>query len=175
MKLDLPITEIIKKERNWIKPLQDINDYYIDTSRLTINLLKSQLQVFFKNLSNMKTQIRIISFGYKYGLPRESDLIFDMRFIRNPFYEKELRELDGKNKKVVNFVKKQKYFKSFFDTLFILFKKTLEGYKKEGKDNITIAFGCTGGMHRSVVSSEFFYSKIKNKKFKVFVEHRDLK
>lgn len=175
MKLDLPITEIIKKERNWIKPLQDINDYYIDTSRLTINLLKSQLQVFFKNLSNMKTQIRIISFGYKYGLPRESDLIFDMRFIRNPFYEKELRELDGKNKKVVNFVKKQKYFKSFFDTLFILFKKTLEGYKKEGKDNITIAFGCTGGMHRSVVSSEFFYSKIKNKKLKVFVEHRDLK
>ena len=175
MKLDLPITEIIKKERNWIKPLQDINDYYIDTSRLTINLLKSQLQVFLKNLSNMKTQIRIISFGYKYGLPRESDLIFDMRFIRNPFYEKELRELDGKNKKVVNFVKKQKYFKSFFDTLFILFKKTLEGYKKEGKDNITIAFGCTGGMHRSVVSSEFFYSKIKNKKLKVFVEHRDLK
>ena len=79
----------------------------------------SLIQVFFKNLSNMKTQIRIISFGYKYGLPRESDLIFDMRFIRNPFYEKELRELDGKNKKVVNFVKKQKYFEFFFDYISI--------------------------------------------------------
>ncbi len=175
MKLDLPITEIIQKERSWIKPLLEINDYYIDTSKLTINLLKSQLQIFFNSLSNTKTQIRIISFGYKYGLPREADLIFDMRFIRNPFYEKKLRELDGKNNKVINFVKKQRYFKYFFDNLLILFKKTLEGFKEEGKDNITIAFGCTGGIHRSVVSSEYFYSEIKDKNLKVFVEHRDLK
>ncbi len=175
MKLDLPITEIIQKERNWIRPLLDINDYYIDTSRLTINLLKSQLQLFFKNLSNMKTLIRIISFGYKYGLPQEADIVFDMRFIKNPYYEKDLRELDGKNEKVVNFVKKQKYFNFFFDNLFVLFKKTLEGFKKEGKDYITIAFGCTGGVHRSVVSSEYFYSEINEKNMKVFIEHRDLK
>ena len=175
MKLDLPITEIIQKERSWIKPLLEINDYYIDTSKLTINLLRSQLQIFFNSRSNTKTQIRIISFGYKYGLPREADLIFDMRFIRNPFYEKKLRELDGKNNKVINFVKKQRYFKYFFDNLLILFKKTLEGFKEEGKDNITIAFGCTGGIHRSVVSSEYFYSEIKDKNLKVFVEHRDLK
>ena len=175
MKLDLPITEIIQKERNWIRPLLDINDYYIDTSRLTINLLKSQLQLFFKNLSNMKTLIRIISFGYKYGLPQEADIVFDMRFIKNPYYEKDLRELDGKNDKVINFVKKQKYFDFFFDNLFVLFKKTLEGFKKEGKDYITIAFGCTGGVHRSVVSSEYFYSEINEKNMKVFIEHRDLK
>ncbi len=175
IQLDLPITEIIEKERNWIKPLQDINDYYIDTSRLTINSLKNQLQTFFNNLSSIKTQIRIITFGYKYGIPRESDLVFDMRFIRNPFYEKQLKDLDGKNHKVINFVKKQEYFKYFFDNLLILFKKTLEGYKLEGKDNITVAFGCTGGMHRSVVSGEFFFNKIKDKNLKVFLEHRDLK
>ena len=175
MKLDLPITEIIQKERNWIRPLLDINDYYIDTSRLTINLLKSQLQLFFKNLSNMKTLIRIMSFGYKYGLPQEADIVFDMRFIKNPYYEKDLRELDGKNEKVINFVKKQKYFDFFFDNLFVLFKKTLEGFKKEGKDYITIAFGCTGGVHRSVVSSEYFYSEVNEKNMKVFIEHRDLK
>jgi UPF0042 nucleotide-binding protein len=175
MKLDLPITEIIQKERNWIRPLLDINDYYIDTSRLTINLLKSQLQLFFKNISKMKTLIRIISFGYKYGLPQEADIVFDMRFIKNPYYEKDLRDLDGKNEKVINFVKKQKYFDFFFDNLFVLFKKTLEGFKKEGKDYITIAFGCTGGVHRSVVSSEYFYSEINEKNMKVFIEHRDLK
>ena len=175
MKLDLPITEIIQKERNWIRPLLDINDYYIDTSRLTINLLKSQLQLFFKNISKMKTLIRIISFGYKYGLPQEADIVFDMRFIKNPYYEKDLRDLDGKNEKVINFVKKQKYFDFFFDNLFVLFKKTLEGFKKEGKDYITIAFGCTGGVHRSVVSSEYFYSEVNEKNMKVFIEHRDLK
>ncbi len=176
LKLDLPITEIIETERNWLKPLLKINDYYIDTSKLKINLLKNQMQALFSKLSDSKTSIRIISFGYKYGLPREADLVFDMRFIQNPYYEKKLRHLDGKNLKVIDFVKKQEYFNFFFDRLLTFFKKILEGYKKEGKDYITLAFGCTGGIHRSVVSSEYFYSLlIKNKKLKIFLEHRDLK
>ena len=79
-----------------------------------------------------------------------------MRFIKNPFYEKNLKSLDGKNIKVKNFVKKQEYFDFFFDRLLSIFKRTLEGYKKEGKNYITVAFGCTGGVHRSVVSSEYF-------------------
>ena len=102
-------------------------------------------------------------------------MVFDMRFIKNPFYEKNLKPLDGKDIKVKNFVKKQEYFDFFFDRLLSLFKKTLEGYKNEGKNYITVAFGCTGGIHRSVVSSEYFLSKIrKDKKLKIFIEHRDL-
>ena len=175
LQLDLPINEIIETERTWLKPILKINDFYIDTSKLNNNLLKNQIHIFFSNLSTIKTNIRIISFGYKYGLPREADLVFDMRFIKNPFYEKNLKSLDGKNIKVKNFVKKQEYFDFFFDRLLSIFKRTLEGYKKEGKNYITVAFGCTGGVHRSVVSSEYFLSKIrKEKKLKIFIEHRDL-
>ena len=175
-KLDLPIEEVIEAERAWLKPLLSINDYYIDTSRLNLNLLKNQMQNLFLSLSKLKTTIRIISFGFKYGLPREADLVFDMRFLANPFYEEKLKNLDGKNLKIVKFVKKQEYFYFFFDRLSSLFKKIINGYKKEGKDYITIAFGCTGGVHRSVVSSDYFYSLIvKNKKLKIFLEHRDIK
>ena len=175
LQLDLPINEVIETERTWLKPILKINDFYIDTSKLNNNLLKNQIHTFFSNLSTIKTNIRIISFGYKYGLPREADLVFDMRFIKNPFYEKNLKSLDGKDIKVKNFVKKQEYFDFFFDRLLSLFKKTLEGYKNEGKNYITVAFGCTGGIHRSVVSSEYFLSKIrKDKKLKIFIEHRDL-
>ncbi len=175
LQLDLPINEVIETERTWLKPILKINDFYIDTSKLNNNLLKNQIHIFFSNLSTTKTNIRIISFGYKYGLPREADLVFDMRFIKNPFYEKNLKSLDGKDIKVKNFVKKQEYFDFFFDRLLSIFKKTLEGYKNEGKNYITVAFGCTGGVHRSVVSSEYFLSKIKkDKKLKIFIEHRDL-
>ncbi len=175
LQLDLPINEVIETERTWLKPILKINDFYIDTSKLNNNLLKNQIHIFFSNLSTIKTNIRIISFGYKYGLPREADLVFDMRFIKNPFYEKNLKSLDGKDIKVKNFVKKQEYFDFFFDRLLSIFKKTLEGYKNEGKNYITVAFGCTGGVHRSVVSSEYFLSKIKkDKKLKIFIEHRDL-
>ncbi len=114
LKLDLPIEEIIETERAWLKPLLSINDYYIDTSRLSINLLKNQMHSIFKTLSDLKINIRIISFGYKYGLPREADLVFDMRFLENPFYDKKLKNLNGKNINVVNFVKKQEYFNFFF-------------------------------------------------------------
>ena len=78
-----------------------------------MNLLKNQMQILFKTLSDLRTTVRIISFGYKYGLPREADLVFDMRFLTNPFYQDKLKHFDGKNAKVINFVKKQEYFYFF--------------------------------------------------------------
>jgi UPF0042 nucleotide-binding protein len=120
--------------------------------------------------------VRIISFGYKNGLPREADIVFDMRFLKNPFYEKKLKNLNGKNKEVIKFVKNQTHFKSFFDNIFPTVLEILNGFKDEGKDYVTIAFGCTGGVHRSVVSSEFFYVLLKkNKLIDIFIDHRDLK
>ena len=120
--------------------------------------------------------VRIISFGYKNGLPRESDIVFDMRFLKNPFYEKKLKNLNGKNKEVIKFVKNQTHFKTFFDNIIPTVSEMLSGFKDEGKDYITIAFGCTGGVHRSVVSSEHFYVLLKrNKLIDIFIDHRDLK
>ena len=133
------------------------------------------MQILFKKLSDSKTNVRIISFGYKFGLPREADIVFDMRFLSNPFYKKNLKNFDGKNIKVINFIKKQEYFDFFFDRLLLLFNNILEGYKKEGKEHITIAFGCTGGVHRSVVSSDYFLTLIKNnRKLRIIIEHRDI-
>jgi len=176
LKLDLPMDDIIDRERLWLEPLKKVNDVYIDTSGFSVNLLKKQLSRFFNKDSKTKLSIRIISFGYKYGLPREADIVFDMRFIKNPFYIKELSKLNGENKKVIDFINKQKNFNFFFETIEKFFDKILKGFKEEGKNFITIAFGCTGGVHRSVVSAIYFYSTLKkDNKFEMYLDHRDIK
>ena len=176
LKLDLPMIEIIDRERNWLEPLKKISNHYINTTDLSINLLRKKIKVIFNKDINIKTTVRIISFGYKNGLPKEADFVFDMRFLRNPFYEKKLKSMNGKDKKIIEFVKNQEHFHLFFDRITNLFDRMLGGFKDEGKDYITVAFGCTGGVHRSVVSSEMFFSFLKLKKgIEVFIDHRDLK
>ena len=176
LKLDLPMIEIIDRERNWLEPLKKISNYYINTTDLSINLLRKKIKAIFNKDIKIKTTVRIISFGYKNGLPKEADFVFDMRFLRNPFYEKKLKSMNGKDKKIIEFVKNQEHFHLFFDRITNLFDRMLGGFKDEGKDYITVAFGCTGGVHRSVVSSEMFFSFLKLKKgIEVFIDHRDLK
>ena len=114
LKLDLPMIEIIDRERNWLEPLKKISDHYINTTDLSINLLRKKIKALFDKDNKINTTVRIISFGYKNGLPREADFVFDMRFLRNPFYEKKLKNLNGKDKKIIDFVKNQKYFDLFF-------------------------------------------------------------
>ena len=176
LKLDLPMIEIIDRERNWLEPLKKISNHYINTTDLSINLLRKKIKAIFNEDIKIKTTVRIISFGYKNGLPKEADFVFDMRFLRNPFYEKKLKSMNGKDKKIIEFVKNQEHFHFFFDRITNLFDRMLGGFKDEGKDYITVAFGCTGGVHRSVVSSEMFFSFLKLKKgIEVFIDHRDLK
>ena len=176
LKLDLPMIEIIDRERNWLEPLKKISNHYINTTDLSINLLRKKIKAIFNKDIKIKTTVRIISFGYKNGLPKEADFVFDMRFLRNPFYEKKLKIMNGKDKKIIEFVKNQEHFHLFFDMITNLFDRMLGGFKDEGKDYITVAFGCTGGVHRSVVSSEMFFSFLKLKKgIEVFIDHRDLK
>ena len=176
LKLDLPMEDIIDRERYWLEPLKKISQYYLDTTDLTINLLRKKIKALFQKNIKIKPTVRIISFGYKNGLPREADFVFDMRFLKNPFYVKKLKKLDGRNPEVIKFVKNQGLFLFFFDSMETLINKTLNGFNEEGKDYITIAFGCTGGVHRSVVSSEYFHSFLqKNKEIEVFLDHRDLK
>lgn len=176
LKLDLPMIEIIDRERNWLEPLKKISNHYINTTELSINLLRKKIKAIFNEDIKIKTTVRIISFGYKNGLPKEADFVFDMRFLRNPFYEKKLKSMNGKDKKIIEFVKNQEHFHLFFDRITNLFDRMLGGFKDEGKDYITVAFGCTGGVHRSVVSSEMFFSFLKLKKgIEVFIDHRDLK
>ena len=176
LKLDLPMLEIIDRERGWLEPLKKISNHYVNTTDLSINLLRKKIKALFSKDIKTKTTVRVISFGYKNGLPKEADFVFDMRFLKNPFYEKKLKKMTGKEEKIIEFVKNQEHFDLFFDKIKILFDKMLSGFKDEEKDYITIAFGCTGGVHRSVVCSEFFFSFLNQKKgIEVFIDHRDLK
>ena len=113
LKLDLPMIEIIDRERNWLEPLKKISNHYINTTDLSINLLRQEIKALFDKNIKIKTTVRIISFGYKNGLPKEADFVFDMRFLKNPFYEKKLKDMNGKDKKIIEFVKNQKYFDLF--------------------------------------------------------------
>ena len=115
--------DIIDRERNWLEPLKRISQYYLDTTDLTINLLRKKIKALFQKNIKIKPTVRIISFGYKNGLPREADFVFDMRFLRNPFYVKKLKKLDGRNPEIIKFVKNQALFIFFFDNIKILMKK----------------------------------------------------
>ncbi len=175
LKLDIPIADIIKQERLWLEPLKKICDYSIDTSNLTVPNLNKTLQGHFSTKDKKVLTLRILSFGYKFGIPREADLVVDMRFLENPFYIKSLQKLTGKDQQVINFINGQKIFKSFFKKYLTLFNLTSSSFLREGKKYLTIAFGCTGGIHRSVVMAEKFYKIIDKHKFTAFIDHRDLK
>ena len=175
LKLDIPIADTIKQERLWLEPLKKVADHKFDTSALTIPNLGKILNSYFSTNENLKLNLRILSVGYKYGVQREADIMIDMRYIKNPFYIKNLKNLTGKDEKVIQYIESQKPFIEFFKEFSSLQKKTLPMFFNEGKKFLTIAFGCTGGIHRSVMTADKFYENIISRDFKAFVEHRDLK
>ena len=175
LKLDLPIKDIIKQERIWLEPLSKTCDHLIDTTHLNVINLKQILSGNFLIDKNLRLNIRILSFGYKYGIPREADMILDMRFLKNPFYLSSLKNLTGKDEKIIKFIENQDAFNFFFKTFIKLFKKIIPLFLNEGKNYVTIAFGCTGGIHRSVMIADRFSKAMKNKLVHIHVAHRDLK
>ena len=118
--------------------------------------------------------INVSSFGYKHGIPLEADIVFDMRFIPNPYYVPSLKELTGNSKKVSSYVLKQEVTQVFLDSVIPLLEKLIPAYMKEGKYNLNIAFGCTGGHHRSVASANEVVMRLKDKGFRTTITHRDL-
>ena len=173
--LNIPINDIIEQERVWLSPLKKTADFIIDTSSLEVPGLNKTINSIFSQKKIQKFNLRIISFGFKNGLPREADIVFDVRFLENPYYKKNLKVLNGKDKKVIEFVENQKKFDFFIKNFFKLIKQIIPNYKLEGKKYLTIAFGCTGGIHRSVMTANRFYESIVSEDLKAFVEHRDLK
>ena len=175
LKLDIPIQDTIKQERIWLEPLKKISDFNYDTSNLTVPDLGKILNSYFALNENLKLNLRVLSFGYKHGLPREADIIVDMRFVQNPYYVSNLKHLTGKDKEVIKYIELQKIFEDFFISFLDLQRKTLPFFLNEGKKFVTIAFGCTGGIHRSVVMADKFYNEIITKKIDVSIDHRDIK
>ena len=169
------IIDGIHKERELIEFLREDADYIIDTSGLLVREFKSELdKIFVQNMDYKSFIITIMSFGFKYGIPRDSDLVFDVRFLPNPYYDEELRPLTGNDEKIQDFVMSGSEGTEFIDKLDDMMKFLIPNYIKEGKNQLVISIGCTGGKHRSVTVANALYDKISKSPYTVRIFHRDI-
>jgi len=168
------ILEGVRLERKKLSPIKAMADEVIDTTGLSISQLKDLLAGRILKESRRRLQVNVISFGYKYGLPLDSDLVFDTRFLPNPFYADELRSLTGKSRKVREFVLKSGETADYLKNLLAFIDSQIPGFRKEGKSTLTISVGCTGGKHRSVVIAEALKDHLRQEKLEVKINHRDI-
>ncbi|OGE22680.1 MAG: RNase adaptor protein RapZ [Candidatus Dadabacteria bacterium RIFCSPHIGHO2_12_FULL_53_21] len=145
------ILEGISKEREMLKDLKELSSYSIDTSDFNVHELKELIKSKFDKSHSQKLLVNILSFGYKHGHPYDADMVFDVRFLPNPFFVEELKELNGLDDEIVEFVLSKEVTKEYFKKLTEFLEFLIPRYEKEGKSYLTIAVGCTGGKHRSVV------------------------
>jgi RNase adapter protein RapZ len=172
---DRSIGEAIRMERKRLRKLREIADVTIDTSDCTVHQVKALvMQRFRKHPRASALTVNLLSFGYKNGIPLEADLMFDARFLPNPFFIPRLKALSGKDPRIARYLRSFPETKEFVKRLGDLLKYLLPNYVREGKSYLTIAIGCTGGRHRSVFVVEEIAKILKNKKRAVHVRHRDM-
>ncbi len=172
MAMDGLITEGIRKERAILDDLKAQASVIIDTTTLTPRQLREKINESFKSKGDQGFRIEFVSFGFKYGLPIDSDIVMDVRFLPNPHYIPELRPLTGKDQPVYDYVMSFDETQFFYHKFLDLLETVLPGYIKEGKSSLTVAIGCTGGQHRSVALTERLANAL-GKTYKVNVTHRD--
>ena len=166
----------IRQERKKLKYLKAHADYILDTSQLLTRELKSELdKIFVKNQSFKSLMITVLSFGFKYGIPADSDLVFDVRFLPNPYYIDELRPLSGNDAPVSEYVMGFEASQVFLDKLEDMIEFLIPNYILEGKNQLVVSIGCTGGKHRSVTLANALYQRLqKSEEYGVRIEHRDI-
>jgi UPF0042 nucleotide-binding protein len=172
--VERPLGDGIALEREMLAPLRTRADLAIDTTRLSPGELKTMLHGHFPLAGQAALTIRVSSFSYRMGLPREADLVLDVRFLANPYYNADLRSLTGRDDAVADFVARDPAFRQFFGSLTGLLAPLLPRYAGEGKSYLTIAVGCTGGRHRSVFVAEQLGAWLGNRGQLVHIHHRDL-
>ena len=165
----------IEAERERLADRRSLANYVIDTSSLKVAEMNSELDKLFESKTKKDTfVINFMSFGYKHGMPTEADWVIDVRFIPNPYYVSSLKRLTGNNKKVAQYVMKQDVTKEFVNRIQEIITRLVPCYVKEGKYSLTVAFGCTGGQHRSVTLANEFYKIFTSQGWRVTLEHREL-
>ncbi|HEU20106.1 MAG TPA: RNase adapter RapZ [Deltaproteobacteria bacterium] len=168
--------ESIRLEREKLLDLRQMADNVVDTSLYNVHELKDHIQQYYLSPATGKRLIiNLISFGYRYGIPPDADIVLDVRFLPNPYFVNELKELDGNTAGVSEYVMKADGTKSFLRELFRLAAFLTPLYEKEGKAYLNVALGCTGGKHRSVVMVNKLAEYYKDKNYRVNVSHRDVK
>lgn len=171
---DRPVIDGIRYERNLLAPLHSVADMILDTSELKLGQLKEQLFHQFGSNEDIGLLVSVVSFSFKKGLPREADLVFDVRFLANPYYDAALRSLTGLDEAVAKYIANDVDFSMFFANLVNLTEPLLPRYVAEGKSYLTIAFGCTGGRHRSVFVATRLTAWLKEHGYQTQMYHRDL-
>lgn len=167
----------VEREREKIAFLKKNADYIIDTSKLLTRELKTELERIFINDEEFKSMmITILSFGFKYGIPSDSDMVMDVRFLPNPYYDVELRPKTGNDKEIQEFVMQYPEATEFIDKLEDLIQFLIPQYISEGKNQLVISIGCTGGKHRSVTLANELYQRLNGQErdYGLKIEHRDL-
>lgn len=174
MAVDRPVEDGIRHERALLAPLREMADLVIDTSELTIGDLKRVLSSHFALDRRPGLAVAVVSFSYRHGLPREADLVLDVRFLKNPHYEEELRDFTGRDAPVIRFIEADPGYGPFFAGLTGLIGPLLPRFEQEGKSYLTVAVGCTGGKHRSVMVAERLADWLRAQGQSVELRHRDL-
>ena len=169
------VEEGIREERKRLKFLRERADYLIDSSHMLTRELRAELsKIFVENKEYKNLYISVLSFGFKYGIPADADLVFDVRFLPNPYYVDELRPLTGLDDEVFNYVMASDTAKAFADKLEDMIRFLIPNYIKEGKTSLVIGIGCTGGKHRSVTIARELFSRLsKSDEYGIRLEHRD--
>lgn len=169
------IKEGITKEREKLSNLRGVATNIIDTTNIRTAELREELRnIFIEGNNSDSLMISILAFGFKHGIPLDADLVFDVRFLPNPFYIDDLKNLTGKNEVVRNYVVDSEYSKEFIVKLFELIAFLIPAYIKEGKNRLVVAIGCTGGRHRSVTVSYLLNEFLKEKGYRARVKNRDI-
>lgn len=166
----------LEKERRVLEPIKRNADYIIDTSLLLTRELKRELQKIFVDSQEYKNlYLTVVSFGFKYGIPNDADLVFDVRFLPNPYYIEELRPKTGNDPEIQEYVMNNGKAEEFLDKLQDMLEFLVPQYIAEGKHQLVIAIGCTGGKHRSVTLANALYHYFeKSNEYGVRIEHRDI-
>ena len=169
------LEQVVKLEREILRPVREKADYIIDTSFLSPAQLKERISNLFLGDASQALMIHCVSFGFKYGIPTEADLVFDVRCLPNPFYIEELKPLTGLDEPVYSYVMKWEQTKGFVQRLISLIDYMIPLYCDEGKSQLVIAIGCTGGKHRSVALAQLLYDHLLEKGHRTSVNHRDIR
>ncbi len=171
---DRPVADGIRIEREVMMPLREVADVVIDTTALTLAAFRQNLVAALAVEGARRMTVTVLSFAFRGGLPREADLVFDVRFLENPHYVDALRPRDGRDPAVAAYVDRDPDFAPFLEHLQALLHPLLPRYEREGKSYLTIAIGCTGGKHRSVTTAERLAAWLKSLGTPVTLRHRDL-
>ncbi len=173
---DLGLEQALEVERDRLMPLRNEAEFIVDTSDFSIHDLRRHLQEKLLSLdrSLQGLRIHILSFGYKYGVPGEADLVFDLRFLPNPYFEPKLQQMTGQDQAVIEYILAREPGQSFQQKLIDFLLYILPLYAREGRYRLTLAFGCTGGRHRSVSVAEKVFKMLQDNYYQVTLEHRHL-